>query len=265
MKIRIRHETLYTSAEPARRAVQYLRLTPRTDRCQRVLSWTVSGPTSLVPWIDGFGNRAHVASQANHTELRILVEGEVETQDTSGMLPLDDGLPPGMFLRETPLTALDDALRGLAAPFAPMRKAKGSITALHGLMLAIADRLPYLVGATGAETTAAEAMARGCGVCQDHAHVFIACCRAIGVPARYVSGYLAGEHDGMASHAWAEAHVEDVGWISFDPSNRQSATDSYVRLAVGFDYASAGPVIGSRAGGMGEDLMVRLQVEQLQN
>lgn len=265
MKLSIFHETTYTFAAPVRRAVQYLRLTPRADRGQTVLRWSVSGPASLVPWVDGLGNRCHVASEAEEIRsLAITVEGEVETSDTTGVLPLEDGLPPAMFLRPTALTAADDALRALAAPFGERRAVDGDIPALHGLMHAIADAVPYRPGETHPATPAAEALAHGYGVCQDHAHIFIACARELGFPVRYVSGYLAGGDGAMASHAWGEAFVDALGWVSFDPSNRQSATEAYVRLAVGHDYADACPVAGIRMGGEDESMDVRLDVRQCQ-
>ncbi len=265
MKIHIHHETVYTFTSPVARAVQYLRLTPRRDRCQRVLSWSVSGPATLVDWTDGLGNRVTAASETHPGDrMTITVEGEVETSDTNGILPLDDGLPPRMFLRSTPLTALDDALRAMAEPFARRRAEEGDIPALHALMNDIADRVRYQSGTTDAQSTAAEALAHGCGVCQDHAHLFIACARHLGLPARYVSGYLAAGDGTMASHAWAEAHVPSLGWVSFDPSNRQSATDQYVRLAIGHDYAGARPVSGIRSGGGEETMDVRLAVRHAQ-
>lgn len=265
MKLRIFHETTYTFAAPVRRAVQYLRLTPRADRGQVVLRWSVSGPASLVPWIDGLGNRCHVASEAEEiSRLTIKVEGEVETSDTNGVLPLEDGLPPPMFLRTTALTVADDAVRALAAPFGKTRAAEGDIPTLHGLMNAIADAVPYTPGVTHPATPAAEALAHRHGVCQDHAHIFIAAARELGFPTRYVSGYLAGGDGAMASHAWAESFVDALGWVSFDPSNRQSATEDYVRLAVGHDYKDACPVAGVRLGGEDEGMDVRLDVRQCQ-
>lgn len=262
MKIRISHETVYTFSSPVTRAVQYLRLTPRRDRGQRVLSWSIQGPATMVDWTDGLGNRVTVASEYKpRHHMSIIVQGEVETTDTNGVLPLDDGLPPLMFLRPTRLTEPDDALRTLVAPFVEVRRADGDIPALHALMNAIADRVPYESGTTDALSTAAEALAHGRGVCQDHAHIFIATARMLGLPARYVSGYLAAGDGTMASHAWAEAHVADLGWVSFDPSNRQSATEHYVRLAIGHDYAGARPVSGVRSGGGEEAMDVRLAVE----
>jgi transglutaminase-like putative cysteine protease len=110
-------------------------------------------------------------------------------------------------------------------------------------------------------TTGAEALEQGSGVCQDHAHIFCALCRALGVPARYVSGYLThglGHEAHAASHAWAEAFVDSLGWVGFDPTNRACPDESYIRTAVGLDYAEASPVRGVRAGGGVETMTVRV-------
>jgi transglutaminase-like putative cysteine protease len=266
MRLQIRHETVYSLAQAATRSIQYLRLTPRVDRCQRTESWSIEGPERLHPWTDGYGNTVHVASEsAFHDGLTIRVSGVVTTRDTAGVLPLDDGLPPGMFLRATPLTVASDAIAEFAAPFAARRAAEGDIAALHAMMAAQADAIGFEAGHTTASTPAAEAFATGKGVCQDHAHIFIAACRVIGLPCRYVSGYLAFGCGDVATHAWAETFIPDLGWVSFDPANRQSATEAYVRLAVGPDYAAAAPVIGVRTGGGGEEVSVAVQIEQVQS
>jgi transglutaminase-like putative cysteine protease len=126
------------------------------------------------------------------------------------------------------------------------------IAALHEIMFALADDVAYTKGETHVHTTGAEALEQGRGVCQDHAHIFCALCRTLGIPARYVSGYLshgAGQEAHASSHAWADAYVERLGWVSFDPSNRTGATESYIRTAIGLDYAEAGPIRGVRSGG----------------
>jgi len=108
-------------------------------------------------------------------------------------------------------------------------------------------------------TIGSEALEQGAGVCQDHAHIFCAVCRALDVPARYVSGYLSAGHEAHASsHAWAEAFVDYLGWVGFDPTNRACATDAYIRTAVGLDYAEAGPIRGVRSGGGAETMKVRV-------
>lgn len=268
MKLTIEHETHYRFDRAAHHSIQYLRLTPRADPGQMTLAWQVSTPGKLRRWIDGFGNTAHVSVQNGlHDEVAVVVRGEVETIETYGVLPADDGLPPEMFLRATPFTEVDDGIAALVGPLVERRDDEGVIAALHGLMYALHSAVTYEGGLTNVESSAAEALAHGQGVCQDHAHLFIAGCRVLGVPARYVSGYLlarSGNQGALASHAWAEAYVDDLGWVSFDPANCQSATDGYVRLAVAFDYAGASPIRGVRKGGGSETMSVRVEVSENQ-
>jgi transglutaminase-like putative cysteine protease len=118
---------------------------------------------------------------------------------------------------------------------------------------------------TQTTTTAAEAFKLRRGVCQDITHVFIAAARQIGIPARYIGGHFY-RADGViaqdAGHAWAEAYVEKLGWVGFDPTNGISATDAHVRVAAGLDYLGAAPVRGTRYGGSGETLKVAVHVDQ---
>ncbi len=266
MRIKIRHETHYMLETAARRAMQYLRLTPRNDRNQRVGQWTISGPEQLTAWSDGFGNIVHFAAEhTDHHDLKILVEGEVETKETSGVLPLDDGLPPGMFMRATPLIKCDDNIAAFADQYGDLRKTEGEIAFLHALMNGLADEVAYESGQSTVFCTAAEVFARKKGVCQDFAHLFISCCHHHNIPTRYISGYITDGAGEPASHAWAESYVSNLGWVSFDPSNRQCASESYVRLAVAYDYSTAAPIIGVRTGGQGEIMNVDVQVNQVQN
>ncbi|CAA7615976.1 transglutaminase family protein [Magnetospirillum sp. UT-4] len=267
MRLSIEHQTDYGYSAPTVYSIQYVRLSPREESIQRTLSWRLDTPGQATPWRDGFGNLVHVVVQTRrHDALHIHVSGEVETTETHGIVPeTGGGLPPGAFLRETPLTMVDDTIRDFASRFEAFR-ARGRLPALHALMAGISEAVAYVPGDTHVHSCGSEALAQGSGVCQDHAHVFIACCRVWGIPARYVSGYLhTSAEDGrhLSTHAWAEALVEDLGWVSFDPSNRQSATQAYVRLAVAFDYQGAAPVRGVRLGGGHEEMNVRVQVEHL--
>jgi transglutaminase-like putative cysteine protease len=125
--------------------------------------------------------------------------------------------------------------------------------------------VPYVLGVSDATDSAEVALARGAGVCQDHTHIFLACAREAGVPARYVSGYLMLDDTTQQSamHAWAEAHVQGLGWVGFDVSNGICPDDRYVRVATGVDYSDAAPVTGTRiGGGTAETLAVQIQVAQ---
>ena len=131
-------------------------------------------------------------------------------------------------------------------------------------METILSQNPYNQSSTKAATTAEEALEMGGGVCQDHAQIFIAACRYAGLPARYVSGYLmmTDRIDQDASHAWAEVHLDDLGWVGFDVSNSMCPDATYVRLAMGMDSLDASPVSGMRFGSSDESMIVSLQVQQ---
>jgi transglutaminase-like putative cysteine protease len=125
--------------------------------------------------------------------------------------------------------------------------------------------MTFDVESTDPTTTALQAFKLRRGVCQDYAHIFIGCARSAGIPARYVSGHLL-RADGMvaqeAGHAWAEAYVQNLGWVGFDATNAICTTDAHVRVAIGLDYLGAAPVRGTRYGGGLETLSVAVTVDQ---
>jgi len=264
MRVAISHETVYRYRQPADYSIQYLRLMPRSGLTQRVLNWKLVAPAPLVPWTDAFGNAAHVlVMDKPHQEIRVQAVGEVEIAD-GGKPLLSDGEmhAPELYLRETKLTEADSEVRGFARRFQPTMTPNPR-AGLERLMRGIRDVIEYRPGVTHSATSASQALDSGSGVCQDHAHVFVSCCRALGVPARYVSGYLCTDEAGgagMASHAWAEAWIEGAGWLGFDVANRMSNAKAHVRVAVGLDYLDAAPVRGVRRGGHVEELEVEVQV-----
>ena len=270
MRIRVSHETLYRYAQPAKGVIQTLRMTPRNHDGQYVVDWRVdvSADCRLAPQEDAFGNLTHTFSADGPLHaLRLAVEGEVETQDTHGVVRgAVEHFPPSLFLRSTPLTAPDEAIATWARE---VHEAAGAdpLGLLHAILARINREMAFDTDPTHVATTAAEAFALKRGVCQDLTHVFIAAARELGFPARYVGGYL-HRADGVvrqeAGHAWAEAHVADLGWVAFDPANAICATDAHVRVAVGLDYLGAAPVRGTRYGGGDETLAVAVVVDQAQ-
>ena len=264
MQISIRHVTTYRYAEPVNYTIQSLRLTPASFTGQRVVNWAIRTPGSraALQFEDGFGNVVHLLTiNAQHQELVIEAGGVVETKDCNGVVAgLKHAIPPRVFLKETARTRPDAAIRQLA------QASKGAdvLGRLHGLSGSVCDRVEYMPGITDAHTEAAEALADGKGVCQDHAHIFIAAARTIGVPARYITGYLllGAPSASEAHHAWAEAWVEGLGWVAFDVANRICPTERYVRLATGLDAGYAAPIIGSRRGGSSEKLDISVEVQQ---
>jgi transglutaminase-like putative cysteine protease len=270
MRLRIDHETTYTYETPATRTVQILRLTPRGHDGQFVINWRIDidHDCRLEAANDPFGNRVHSFSLEGPLEgLTITAGGEVETVDTDGVVSGQmERFPAVLFLRHTPLTTPDRAIRALAES-AAQRGGNDQLAILHELMNEIRGRMRFDAdGDTHSQTSAREALALGHGVCQDFAHVFIAAARHLDIPARYVGGYLyqadaAAEQ--TAGHAWAEAKVDDLGWVGFDPANGICPTDGHVRAAAGLDYLGAAPVRGTRFGGTDEKLTVKVAVRRV--
>ena len=259
MRLAISHETVYRYDHPVKRSTQYLRLTPTDSAGQRVLRWVLSLPGRASRGKDAYGNVMHVLSMDRpHSEIRLRAEGLVDTVDGPPRPDPQDAFPPELFLRDSALTRADAALRAFAQAHA------GGVAAdtrdgLLALMQALGVQMPYTPGFTDAATPAAEAFERRLGVCQDHAQVFATCARLLGVPVRYVSGYLATDDHHVASHAWAEARLTE-GWLGFDVSNQCLADGRYVKLAIGADYLDACPVRGMRLGGGGEAMQAQVQV-----
>ncbi len=267
MRLRVVHTTSYRYDPPATGVIQMLRMTPGNHDGQYVASWQidVSSDARLDAHEDAFGNIIHILTDGATAELTIRAEGEIETQDSGGVLRgSDERFPESLFLRSTPLTAL-------SAPMSALVRALRAETAgdvlnyLHALMLRINEHMTFDSDPTNSGTSAADAFALKRGVCQDYAHIFIACAREADIPARFVAGHFLradGETTQQAGHAWAEAFVPRLGWVSFDPANAICATDAHVRVAVGLDYLGAAPVRGTRYGGGMETLWVEVTVEE---
>ncbi|WOS61784.1 transglutaminase family protein [Sinorhizobium fredii] len=264
MHLKISHTTEYHYDEPVPYALQRLRLTPTTQPGQTVLNWRtlVEGAAVEVTYDDHFGNRTHLVSvDADRTTFRIEASGEVETEDRSGVFGAHQSyVPLWLYARETPLSKAGKLIRELA------KAAEGStdLERMHALMGVIHDSVAYEPGETQAGTTAEEALERGKGVCQDHAHILVSAARTLGLPARYVSGYLMveGHPEQTASHAWADVHLPGLGWVGFDPANKICPDDRYVRVASGLCYRDAAPVSGLVHGVASETLKVAVTVER---
>ncbi len=268
MRIRIEHETVYRYDTPATKAIQILRLTPRNHDGQYVVRWRVeiSEDCRVEPREDAFGNLTHTFTiDGPISELAVRVAGEVETQDTHGVMRgTREKFPPSFYLRQTDLTAPDPAIMDWADEINDMGK-RPVLETLHALQQAIYSNFTFDVNATVPSTTAQQAFANKHGVCQDYAHIFCSAARYMKIPARYVGGYFL-RADGIVNtesgHAWTEAFLPELGWIAFDPANGICATEAHVRVATGLDYLAAAPVRGTRYGGMGEAMAVKVTVDQ---
>jgi transglutaminase-like putative cysteine protease len=265
MRLKISHTTRYSYADAPPYGLQQLRLTPKARPGQSVVSWStdVKGGAREAEFYDQHDNIVTLMSlEPNSQEVVVRSEGSVETLDLAGVFGKHDGRAPlWYFQRSTPLTLqgerVQDLVKRLGTSF------ESDVGSLHALSNMISETVRYDLGRTDAATTAEAALEAGHGVCQDHAHVFIAAARQMGFPARYVSGYLMMEQiEQEANHAWAEAHVPDLGWVGFDVSNNICPDERYVHIASGLDSTEAAPITGILHGGTGESLSVWVQVQQ---
>ncbi|MGB3711079.1 MAG: transglutaminase family protein [Erythrobacter sp.] len=273
MKLAIRHTTKYNFADPVVHALQRLRLTPKATQGQKILNWSMdyeNASTELEYDDQNFNHVTLVAVDPGAREVVITCSGEVITEDNSGVIGHHAGhLPLWSFLGQTPLTRPGPKMRALMRDvpgFADGPQEGAKLDYLHALSGFIRDEVAYQTGTTQVTTTAEEAIADANGVCQDHAHIFIGAARAGGIPARYISGYLMMNDriDQEATHAWAEAHIDGLGWVGFDISNGISPDPRYVRVATGRDYRDAAPVTGISFGTTEQVLTVDVTVEQQQ-
>ncbi len=263
MQLKIHHRTAYHYDEPVKYSAQALRLTPRREGRQRTISWAMYAPGRRSEQVDAHGNITHLLTlEELHRDIEIVVAGTVEVANEGELLPQEGPLSPLAYLSPTPLTAADEAVRTLASTY--LENEGSTRDRLYRLAAGVCERVKYRPGVTSVEDPAIAALKRGEGVCQDQAHVFLACCRAAGIPARYVSGYLyVGKDDDAASHAWVDVWLSDAkAWLGIDVTHFQPAGPNHCRLAVGRDYLDAAPVRGVRRGGGREILDVDVTVTQ---
>ncbi|MFU7529427.1 transglutaminase family protein [Qipengyuania sp. ASV99] len=278
MRLSIRHTTRYSFKQPVIHALQRLRLTPKETQGQKILDWTMiyeNARAELEYDDQNFNTVTLVGVDPGASEVTVTCRGTVETQDNAGVIGRHAGhMPLWSFLSQTPLTRPGPKLRALIRDIGDPSKGAGAKSAddaarldyLHALSARIRESVAYQTGMTGVTTTAEESTAHGAGVCQDHAHIFIGAARAADIPARYVSGYLMMNDriEQEATHAWAEAHIDGLGWVGFDISNGISPDPRYVRVATGRDYRDAAPVTGISFGTTEQVLTVDVAVEQQQ-
>lgn len=267
MRLFVNHHTEYRFSAPQRRLIQLLRVTPQSHVGQQVVDWRIGAncDVRMLPSRDGFGNETvTLFAEGPIGHLVLTVEGEVLTDNRNGIVAgTIETLPPMLYLRETSLTAPTPEITTFARDIASSEQ--DDIARLHRLMAELHAHIRFDPDDTHVHRNAGEAFIDGTGVCQDHSHIFLAAARAMGLPARYVSGHLwrrdGAEHQ-PAAHAWVEAYVENLGWVGFDPANCICPDEAYIRVAIGLDYRDAAPVSGARIGGGAESLSVGVTVSQ---
>ena len=265
MWLSVAHVTRFTYDAPITEAYTELRLKPAHREGQRCSSFSLAPEpraATVAEYVDRFGNAVHhfdILEQ--HERVAVTARSEVWTAprfvDAAPLSPLDrfDSLAPSRYV------APDDQLTELAATLSGSQDAA---EAARSLMHAVRVAMTYERGTTNVHTTAAEALAAGRGVCQDFSHVMIGACRAAGIPARYVSGYLYDPTHGDLgeSHAWVDVHTGDAGWLSLDPTHDVEQNEHYVRVGVGRDYEDVPPSRGVYKGTADETLEVAVTIRE---
>lgn len=266
MRVEIMHSTRYKYVQPVLYSIQQVRLTPRSESNQQVVNWTVRAPARQTRKADHFDNTVCTFTMnKSHSELSIVANGVVELNDLqAGYFNEPRGLVnPYVFATATELTEATEEMVEFSRFVS--NKVPDFETRILDLANAVADRVKYTKGSTTVADSAKVAFENGRGVCQDHTHVMLACLRAHGLAARYVSGYRFSETaPEFASHAWVDVfNPEKQAWLSVDPTHRALAGENHCRLAVARDYAGAAPVRGIRSGGGGEKLEVQVELKRL--
>lgn len=265
MRIAIEHRTQYRFSQPQARIVQMLRLTPTDTQDQTVVSWMigVDCDARLRDAVDGYGNAVTMLyADGPIAALDVTVTGEVLTLDSKGIVRgAPEPLPPLLFLRTNPRTEP----AGELIDFARTAVAGGGevLERMHRLNAALHARFEVAPESKDQGFSAGAAFMLERAGPRDLAQMFVAAARALGAPARYVSGYRSDGAAHCGPHAWAEAHVGTLGWVGFDPATGLSPDEAYVRVAVGLDATGAAPIAGTRIGAGEEELDVDLQVDRI--
>lgn len=264
MRIAVEHRTHYRFSEPQARIVQMLRLRPGDTAHQTVVSWQidVDCDARLREAQDGYGNAVTMLYADGPIDaLEVTVTGEVLTTDAAGVVHgAHEPMPPLFYLRATPRSGAGAPLAQFAS--AAAAEARDPLDWLHLVNSALPQR--FAIGPAHDRGESADAaFERPNATPRDLAHMFAGVVRAMGLPARHVTGYRHCDGDGCLPHSWVEAHLDGLGWVAFDPSSGICADERYVRVAVGLDANDTAPVHGHRIGQGDEVLDVDLHVERL--
>jgi transglutaminase-like putative cysteine protease len=277
----VRHLTKFLYSHSVSESVMETRMHPRSDSNQRCLTFSlaVSPRCRVFSYRDHLGNQIqHFDIPGEHNQLVIVAESLIEQQPLanlpdshvpSGWSDLDmlvsygdywEMLLPSEFAKPTPV------LQALAAKLNVARR-DDPLTLAREINQSLFEYIQYVPRSTRVDSPIDEAIEAQEGVCQDFAHTMIALLRYVGIPCRYVSGYLyqsEREHDRSSSdatHAWVEAFLPHLGWVGFDPTNNLLARDRHIRTAIGRDYADVPPTHGIYRGRSESELYVAVKVD----
>ena len=282
----IRHLTKFRYSAAVSESVMQLRMHPRSEGPQRCLNFqvTVTPRAGVRSYRDYLGNVVHHFDVPSaHRQLTIVAETMVDVAAQPGLpanlgpdvwerLDADIGardfwemLAPSQFSQWT--AGIEDFARELSLPTGREVRGRDPLEVLLGINSAVYQAIAYVPKSTRVDSPVDDALRSRQGVCQDYAHIMIALVRRLGIPCRYVSGYLFHRKEARtrssegATHAWVEAYLPDLGWVGLDPTNNVVAGESHVRTAVGRDYADVPPTHGIFRGTTESELYVAVHVE----
>lgn len=271
MKYTVRHKTSYTYHEPVSLCHNIARLLPRNTKDQTCINSRIDihpHPDKVNEYEDFFGNKViYFSIEKEHLELTVNVTSEIERytarvgDNPDRVMDLDEAINKifesnvdiseiKQYVFETPMTIWNDEIRKFALEsFIP---GKSVMAATENLNQRIFNEFEYKPGHTTISTPLSVVMKERKGVCQDFAHLSIACLRSVGLPARYVSGYIETispmESEKLigsdASHAWFSVYIPGIGWSDFDPTNNCKVSDQHITIGWGRDYSDIAPMEG---------------------
>ena len=284
MRFGIRYVSRFAYPSAVELSHNVLRACPTSDDRQIVFSYrvTTSPPARIHSYVDYWGTRVDAFGvRVAHDKLEVVAEATVETRAPSRMMacPRTERLRDsafvdehGEYLARSPHTGWDEKLHATAA-----RRAESAGDDVVGIVLAlmrtVGTSLTYAPGITYVGVPVREVLERGKGVCQDYAHLLAAMCRSLGIPARYVSGYLFAAEDTAASaplvetvrvktHAWVEVAIPGAGWWGLDPTNQLEVGPRHVKIGHGRDYDDVSPLRGIYQGPADQVLDVCVEMQQ---
>ncbi len=290
MKYIVQHTTSYSYLEPVSLCHNIARLVPRNTReqfCNNTSIRITPEPDRINEYEDFFGNKViYFSIEKEHWELTVNVTSEVQ-RTASGQMKMpvyhnatiqdvqkeiselkNDSLEIKQYLFETPMTPIDEDILLYASK--SFTKERSVFEAAKDLTERIYKDFEYKPGHTTISTPLTELMAERKGVCQDFAHLAIACLRSVGLPARYVSGYIETlSPEGVekligvdASHAWFSVFITNMGWVDFDPTNNCLVSDQHITIGWGRDYADIAPMEGIILSSGSHELTVSVDVKR---
>jgi transglutaminase-like putative cysteine protease len=238
-RLRIQHIWEYRYEHPYQYSAQALRLTPRRDNSQHTLNWTLHTPGRRAEQVDAHGNITHLLTlEESHRFIEVVVAGQIEIRWSEQPLPHEGAVSPLAYLASTALTRPTQGLALLGAANRPQNGATWEW--ITHLGRGVRELYPGEVSS------------------RDITHAFLACCRAAGVPARYVSGYRQIDEERSDRSGWADIwSTSQDGWIALDVDRLEPARSRHCRLAVGRDYLDAAPIRTVRQGESVETLRIR--------